>query len=182
MSGLNEFIEGKKHNYIIVVMGVSGSGKTTIGEYLSHHLNFLFVEGDNYHSSSNKEKMKLGVPLNDEDRLPWLKSINEKLQFEFFKNNRSIVLACSSLKKKYRDILKDGFSVNDFIFIYLDIEENEIKRRLEERKGHFFNPVLIKSQFNSLEEPSEGEGKGVIKLSLNHSINILMERIISLLP
>uniref|UniRef100_A0A0K0FNC0 Gluconokinase n=1 Tax=Strongyloides venezuelensis TaxID=75913 RepID=A0A0K0FNC0_STRVS len=162
-------------------MGISGSGKSTIGKCLSHQLNFLFVEGDDYHSSCNKEKMKLGVPLNDEDRLPWLKSINEKLQFEFFKNNQSIVLACSVLKKKYRDILKVGFSVSDFIFIYLDVEENEVKRRLEERKGHFFNPVLIKSQFDALEEPSEGEGKGVIKLSLNHSINVLMEKIISLL-
>uniref|UniRef100_A0A0K0EHC9 Gluconokinase n=1 Tax=Strongyloides stercoralis TaxID=6248 RepID=A0A0K0EHC9_STRER len=180
MSNLIEPTTKNKNNYILIVMGVSGSGKSTIGEYLSHQLNIEFIEGDFYHSINNIEKMKLGNPLNDEDRLPWLTSINEKLRYEFFKNHKSVVLSCSALKRKYRDILKFGFSVNDIILIYLDVDENEIKKRLKNRKEHFFNPVLVKSQFEILEEPTEDEGKEVIRFSAIKTILELKRKIINI--
>ncbi|CEF64252.1 Probable gluconokinase [Strongyloides ratti] len=170
----------KKQNdkYVIIVMGVSGSGKSTIGEYLSHQLNFQFIEGDTFHSTSNIEKMKSGVPLDDEDRLPWLMSINKKLQEEVFQNHKSTVLACSALKKKYRDILKIGFSIDNIIFVHLNDKEDEVKKRLMKRKSHFFNPLLLKSQYEALEDVTEDEGRKIIMFSMIQSFSELKNKII----
>uniref|UniRef100_A0A0N4ZYN9 gluconokinase n=1 Tax=Parastrongyloides trichosuri TaxID=131310 RepID=A0A0N4ZYN9_PARTI len=140
-------------------MGVSGSGKSTIGKKISTELNIEFIEGDDFHSNANKEKMRDGIPLNDDDRLPWLVTINKKLKFYYFEKQKSVVLACSALKRKYRNILKMGLSFESFIFIYLDVEEGELKKRLQNRKEHFFNPLLLKSQLDALEIPLSDEGR-----------------------
>ena len=128
-------------------MGVSGSGKSLIGKKLGKELNIPFFDGDDYHSFKNKIKMQLGLPLSDKDRTPWLKTLANLLKTE-----PSIILACSALKKKYQDILKIS---SDTHIIYLRGSFDLIKTRLKKRKGHFFNPSLLKSQFNILEEPEK---------------------------
>jgi len=128
-------------------MGVSGCGKTTVGKELSKALEIPFYDGDDFHSEANKEKMSRGQPLTDEDRKPWLESLANLLQ-----GNTSIILACSALKGSYREMLKIAPDVR---FIYLKGSCNLIKKRLEERKGHFFNPHLLESQLANLEEPQD---------------------------
>ena len=132
-------------------MGVSGSGKTLIGKKLSHQLKCQFIEGDDYHSVANKKKMESGTALDDKDRESWLASLKECLSV----SEESVVLSCSALKRKYRTIL-NGNPYNT-IFIHLDVTKNTLEDRLNVRKGHFFNPVLLQDQLNVLErlDPSE---------------------------
>ena len=132
-------------------MGVSGSGKTLIGKKLSHQLKCQFIEGDDYHSLENKKKMKSGQALDDTDRECWLASLEECLS----ESEQSVVLSCSALKRKYRKILNRN--PYNTIFIHLDVTKNTLEDRLNVRKDHFFNPVLLQDQLNTLEEldPSE---------------------------
>lgn len=132
----------------VILLGVSGSGKTAIGKELSGSLKIPFFDGDDYHSASNKEKMQAGIPLTDADRWPWLQTLAKLLH-----EHRDCILACSALKESYRNILKIS---SDVLFVYLKGDDTLIRKRLEGRKGHFFNPTLLKSQFETLEEPKEG--------------------------
>lgn len=134
---------------IFIVMGVSGTGKTTIGRLLSETYNYPFFDGDDYHPQENIEKMSSGKPLNDDDRRGWLESLNE-LAHQHLRSGA--VIACSALKEKYREILRKGIE-NDTCFIYLNGSFEQIKKRLETRKGHFMSAVLLQSQFDTLEEP-----------------------------
>lgn len=126
-------------------MGVTGSGKTTIGKILSKELNLAFYDGDNLHSLDNINKMKKGIPLDDNDRLPWLKKIKEIID-----NKENIIVACSALKESYRKLLTENKEVN---IIYLKGDFNTIEKRLKNRKNHFMNPNLLANQFEILEEP-----------------------------
>jgi carbohydrate kinase (thermoresistant glucokinase family) len=134
---------------IIVLMGVSGSGKTTVGRRLAAELGWNFYEGDEYHPSENLDKMRRGIPLTDNDRTPWLESLRE-LIYTFLANGESAVLACSALKEKYREYVLIDPAV---VLIYLQGDYETIHARLQNRTGHFMNPSLLESQFAALEEP-----------------------------
>ncbi|MEM5438425.1 gluconokinase [Paraburkholderia diazotrophica] len=139
---------------ILIAMGVSGAGKTRIGELLAERLNCSFTDGDAFHSAANKEKMHHGIPLTDEDRWPWLRTIRAAIE-EKQKANETAVFTCSSLKRSYRDILRDGDK--DVCFVYLKGTHELLAQRLQTRTGHFFDPSLLQSQLDTLEEPSEDE-------------------------
>ena len=137
---------------VIVLMGVSGSGKTTIGNLLSAELNYSFIDGDDFHPPMNIEKMSTGEALTDKDRWPWLKLLADKIQ-ESIQQGQSAVLACSALKKSYREVLCVEKQLVQFIYLkgdYLTIE-----RRIQSRDSHFMAKSLLQSQFDTLEEPDD---------------------------
>lgn len=138
---------------IVLVMGVSGSGKTTVGEHLAERLRCPFAEGDDFHPPQNVAKMQAGTPLDDSDRWPWLIEISEQIDAYIARKQR-LVVACSALKAKYREILI-GDRENTHL-VYLEGTEALIRARMEAR-SHFMPPALLKSQFTTLEEPRDTE-------------------------
>ncbi|MGH2593763.1 MAG: gluconokinase [Anaerolineae bacterium] len=135
---------------IVILMGVSGSGKTTIGQLLAKHLGWRFYEGDDFHPQANIDKMRQGTPLTDADRAPWLAALNRLIR-ELVREGRSAVIASSALKQAYRDrLLRD---TQDVYVIYLKGDYDLIQKRLQERPGHFMKASLLASQFEALEEP-----------------------------
>ena len=137
---------------IIILMGVSGSGKTTIGKRLAEQLGHTFHDGDAFHPSANIAKMQSGVPLNDEDRASWLAALRELIESSL-RAGESIVLACSALKQVYRERLQADPKAVRFVFLKGDFEL--IAQRLQGRKGHYMPPQLLRSQFEALEEPQD---------------------------
>ena len=135
----------------ILVMGVTGSGKTTIGTLLSAAMGWPFYDADDFHSPENVRKMASGVPLTDEDRGPWLEELHQLIT-QHNQRRENGVLACSALKEAYRRILSTD---SDVAVVYLKAHPNLIRSRLESRRGHYMPPRLIESQFLDLEEPSE---------------------------
>lgn len=135
-----------------VVMGVSGTGKSTIGKLLSDRTGWNFYDADDFHPLTNIVKMKGGIALTDEDRLPWLQKL-EQLITHHLQNNCPGILACSALKSNYRQILRNGRS--EVVFIYLRGDFNCIQTRLLQRTGHFMSSDLLRSQFDTLEEPED---------------------------
>ncbi|QXQ11341.1 gluconokinase [Paeniglutamicibacter sp. Y32M11] len=139
---------------VLVLMGVSGCGKTTVAALLAGRLGWEYEEGDGLHPAENVAKMHEGHPLNDEDRWPWLNKVADWID-EQLDASRSGVITCSSLKRSYRDILnRRGSGVT---FVYLEGSYEEIAERLAARQGHFMPPALLKSQFADLEEPAADE-------------------------
>ena len=135
---------------VIILMGVTGCGKTTVGKLLAEQLGWEFYDADDFHPEANVEKMRAGIALTDDDRMPWLQSLADLINTAH-KDQRNIVLACSALKERYRDTLRH--ELKPVIFIYLKGGFELIKSRLEARKGHYMDPALLKSQFAALEEP-----------------------------
>ncbi len=130
-------------------MGVTGSGKTTVGRALSANLGWRFADADDYHSAANVSKMAAGIPLTDKDRAPWLLALRQAV-VEWTAAGENVVLACSALKAAYREELVTGPEVK---LVYLKASMELIAQRLAGRSGHFMNPHLLQSQFDALEEP-----------------------------
>jgi gluconokinase len=137
----------------VVVMGVTGSGKSTVGAALAARLGWSFVDGDDHHSAANIAKMRRGVPLDDADRAPWLATLNA-LVADDVRRGRDVVLACSALTRAYRRRLAEGVSLR---FVYLRVPPDVLAARLRERAGHFMPPALLASQLATLEEPTGDE-------------------------
>ena len=145
---------------VVVIFGVSGAGKTRIGQALARELGWKFSDADDFHSPENVQKMRNGVPLTDEDRQPWLEKLREQIN-KSLAANEDMVLACSALKKKYRDRLKVSDEVK---FVFLHGDRDQIAEQLRHRRGHFMNPDLLESQFAELEEPLPSENAIVVEL------------------
>ncbi|WP_035348583.1 gluconokinase [Edaphobacter aggregans] len=139
---------------IVVLMGVTGSGKSTIGKLLASRAGAVFADADDYHPPANKQKMAAGHPLNDEDRQPWLETLNKLMQ-GWYKEGKNGVLACSALKQKYRDTLAAGIPHDSITFVWLDAPEAVLAERLAERHHEFMNPALLQSQLDTLEPPAD---------------------------
>lgn len=136
---------------VIVLMGVSGSGKTTVGKILAERLGWTFVEADDYHPAANVAKMRAGTPLNDADRAPWLAALRDRMD-EALAKGENVVLACSALKHDYQHYLAQH-DPEHVKYVYLHGSEELIRERIAARKGHFMNPNLLHSQFETLEPP-----------------------------
>ncbi|WP_208821689.1 gluconokinase [Tolypothrix sp. PCC 7910] len=135
---------------IILVMGVSGSGKTTIGKLLADSLHWTFSDADSFHSSENVEKMRSGNPLTEADRTPWLQNLQTAIK-NWLQENQNVVLACSALKDSYRQFLL--VDSNLIKIVYLKGSYELIQKRLQERQNHYMSATLLDSQFHTLEEP-----------------------------
>jgi len=149
---------------IVVMMGVSGSGKTTVARGVAEREGWRLVEGDAFHPPENVAKMHAGTPLTDDDRWPWLRAIARKMD-AMRAVGESAVVACSALKRAYRDILIGGRS--DVVLVYLQGSKALIAERLAARTGHFMPPALLDSQFATLEEPGAEEHPIVVSIAEN---------------
>ena len=145
---------------IIVVFGVSGAGKTTVGKLLADELGWRFIEADDFHPAANIEKMRNGHPLNDEDRWPWLECLRNQIE-QLLAAGKNAVMACSALKRAYRDRLRAGDNIK---FVFLRGDYALVEKQLRGRRGHFMNPELLRSQFDDLQEPKPDEKVLTIEL------------------
>ena len=156
----------------VILMGVSGCGKSTIGKILSARIGWEFIEGDDLHSQDNIEEMASGDSLEDEDRVPWLHAIN-KLLLERQAEGVSVIISCSALKGWYREILRRD--VDNLIFVYLCGEYETILQRMQARGAHFMKADMLRSQFEDLEPPSESEAHVV---SIENPIEKMADQIV----
>jgi gluconokinase len=144
----------------VIVMGVSGSGKTAVGRALAKELDLEFIEGDDHHSAANVEKMAAGIPLTDEDRWPWLRTL-AALIAERHAQDAGTVLACSALRRDYRDVLRAAAPTEESFAIQLDADAKTLRSRLEHRSGHYMPASLLESQLATL-EPLEPDEAGAV--------------------
>lgn len=160
----------------VVVMGVSGSGKTTVGRALADRLRMPFVDADDHHPPANVEKMRSGVPLDDGDRAPWLASLHAVLS-DAEDDGRPVVLACSALKAAYRDRLVAG--LGSVAVVHLQVSREVAADRLRRRRGHFMPVDLLASQLDDLEEPQAGEA---IVVDADQPLDAVVDRALEALP
>jgi gluconokinase len=137
---------------VVVLMGVTGSGKTTVGERLASELGWTFADADDFHPASNKAKMHAGIALTDDDRWPWLEALRRLIE-QSLALHRSLAVACSALKNDYRDVLAGG--LEDVHFVLLDGNPEVLRSRLAHRHHEFMNPALLQSQIDTLERPPD---------------------------
>lgn len=135
-------------------MGVTGSGKTTIGTKLAAAKHWEYAEGDDFHSEANKAKMHAGIPLTDADRAPWLATLHEVL-LGWHRSGSSGVMACSALRQTYRDELSAGIPRDELRFVLLEVPKDVLEKRMAERTGHYMSPALLDSQIATLEMPRD---------------------------
>ena len=157
----------------LIVMGVSGSGKSTIADKLAERLRWSYEDGDKFHPASNVAKMSAGHPLTDEDRWPWLQAIADEID-RVCRAGQHAVIACSALKRAYRDILVHGRS--DVRIVYLQGTQELIARRLATRKNHFMPPDLLDSQFKTLEPPEPRENP--VTVSIDATVDTIVDDIV----
>lgn len=154
-------------HHVFIMMGVSGSGKSAVANQVSYQLKTAFLDGDFLHPRANIVKMAEGHPLNDDDRRPWLQSLNDAA-FAMQRTNDISIVVCSALKKSYRDILrKDNDNLS---FIYMKGDFATIEARLKARKGHFFKTQMLVTQFETLEEPGADEAD-VLVVDISHPLD-----------
>jgi gluconokinase len=158
----------------VVLMGVSGSGKTTVGAALAERFSMPFIEADDLHPKANRDKMTEGIPLTDEDRWPWLNAIADEIE-RVCRARGHVVVACSALKRTYRDVLLRGR--DDVRIVFLNGTQKLIADRLAARKGHFMPPGLLDSQFKTLEPP--GLDENVIDVSIDAPVDVIVDDIVS---
>jgi gluconokinase len=158
----------------LVVMGVSGSGKSTIADHLAIRIGWRYEDGDSFHPPSNVAKMSAGQPLTDEDRWPWLQAIADEID-RTCKVHERAVIACSALKRTYRDILVHGR--DDVRIVFLQGTRELIAERMATRKGHFMPPGLLASQFKTLEPPTADERPIVVPI--DRTVDIIVEDIVN---
>ena len=139
---------------IVILMGVAGSGKSTIAHALVALTGWQFAEGDDYHSEANRKKMHAGIPLTDEDRIPWLNSLHDVL-IGWHRAGLSGVLTCSALKQSYRELLVKDLPPGSYRFVLLEAPVAVLAARMHNRPGHFMNPDLLQSQLETLEPPAD---------------------------
>jgi gluconokinase len=153
---------------IVIVMGVAGSGKTTVAVQLARELGWKFLDADAFHSASNVAKMQAGIPLDDADRVPWLEALRREIERSLAKAE-SLAMACSALKLSYREQLLLDPSVR---LVYLRGEFEVLRQRLKQRKGHFMTEQLLASQLETLEEPSDA-----VTVDVQHPVDELVSEI-----
>jgi gluconokinase len=158
----------------VILAGVSGSGKTTVGRLLADRLGWPFADGDSFHPAANVAKMAAGIPLTDDDRWPWLAAIGAWMDARIAVGGSGVV-ACSALKRRYRDVLRRGRP--EVRLVFLAVSRDEDLARLRARSGHFFPAALMDSQFSDLEPP--GPDEGALVLAARESPDELVEQIIS---
>ncbi|MFJ7749862.1 gluconokinase [Arthrobacter sp. NPDC097144] len=158
----------------LVIMGVSGSGKTTISTLLSEHLGWIAAEADEFHPEANIAKMSSGTPLTDDDRWPWLDSIKNWMDTQA-ENGRSTIVTCSALKRVYRDVL--GAAAGQVHFVHLNGSADVLRERMKTRSGHFMPPSLLPSQINTL-EPLADDEPGIV-VDILHSPAELADEILN---
>lgn len=154
---------------ILIVMGVVGAGKTTVGSLLAQKLGWQFADADDFHPAANVEKIRRGIPLDDSDRAPWLSALRNAI-LHWNAEGQNAVLACSALKRKYRNQL----SVEGVRFVYLEGDFEIIEQRLRSRTGHFASDSILKSQFEDLEKPD-----GAITVEIDKSPEAIVSEIIA---
>lgn len=155
---------------VVIIMGVSGCGKTTVGKLLAINLDLPFYDADDFHPPKNVKKMSSGEPLNDLDRKPWLEILSNEI--EEWNSNKGAILACSALKKSYRDILIS--KSDDVQFVYLKGDRDKILKRMRARKDHYMPPELLDSQFITLEEPDSA-----ITVTIDKSPTMIVSEIVN---
>lgn len=146
---------------VLVIFGVAGVGKTTIGNLLAGELGWKFFDADDFHSDANIEKMKHGEPLTDRDRQPWLESIRAQIERSLAAKENA-VLACSALKRGYRHRLRVSAAVK---FVFLHADRARVAEQLKQRRGHFFDPKLLVTQFADLEKPQPDENVLIVDIA-----------------
>jgi len=156
---------------ILIIFGVLGAGKTTVGKLLARELGWSFVEADDFHPAANIEKMRNGHPLTDEDRWPWLDCLRKQIE-QLRSAGENAVLACSALKRAYRDRLRVSDEVK---FVFLRGDYALVEKQLRNRHGHFMNAALLQSQFDDLEEPQPDEK--VLTIELGRTPEEIVDRI-----
>lgn len=158
---------------VILIMGVSGSGKTTIGEALASELSWKFRDADEFHPAVNVEKMRQGIPLNDDDRRLWLQALRHAIDTAV-QTNANLIVACSALKAAYRQRLSEQSNLVKFVYLKGSFEL--IEHRLKQRQGHYMKANLLRSQFNALEEPNDA-----IEVEVDQSPSAIAQQIKSCL-
>jgi len=158
--------------YIWIITGPSGCGKSTVAAFLAKALDLPFIEGDDYHPNSNREKMANGIPLTDDDRWNWLETIRKRAVEELQSGSQGCVVTCSALKRVYRDVIRVASQEAENVcvrFVYLRASEDLLRQRVASRQGHFFKDNMVRGQFSILEEPDETE-QDVIAVDVSNSL------------
>lgn len=158
-----------------ILMGVSSTGKTSVGTAVAQKLGMKLIDGDDLHPRANILKMASGTPLNDDDRRPWLERINDAA-FSLEQKSEKGIIVCSALKKKYRDQIREGNA--DVKFLFLNGSFELVLERMKQRKGHFMKPEMLQSQFNTLEIPQADESD-VIFIDIDGSFEEVVERCVA---
>jgi gluconokinase len=154
----------------LILMGVSGCGKSRVGKALADRIGWHFYDGDDFHPQANIDKMAGGIPLNDEDRLPWLQNLHDLIS-ERNQQGASVIVVCSALKAKYRDILRADNP--ELVFVHLDGDFDLILQRMQARENHYMRAEMLKSQFDALEKP-----QNAIRVGIDQSVTRIVDEII----
>ncbi|HEX4020277.1 MAG TPA: gluconokinase [Acidobacteriaceae bacterium] len=158
---------------VVIVMGVTGTGKTTVGKAVAEQLHWQFADADDFHSKENRAKMHAGIALQDEDRKPWLESLHAQI-LRWQQQGTNAVLACSALKQQYRDTLAAGTQPDAVRYIFLDGPEAVIQQRLQQRHGHYMPSALLPSQLAALEPPSDA-----YRVSIEPGVSVIVKEIVA---